>query len=76
VCETVFYPKYKNYIVDHAHGEWRELRIETVFILTRKNFGFTYMVGGTAVIGQAGSIEFTRTSTAYNFFGGNTSFQV
>jgi hypothetical protein len=34
------------------------------------------MVGGTAVIGHAGSIELTRTSTAYNFFGGKTSFQV
>jgi hypothetical protein len=50
--------------------------VKTAFVLTRKNFGFTYMVGGTAVIGHAGSIELTRTSTAYNFFGGKTSFQV
>jgi hypothetical protein len=40
----------------------------------QKKFGF--MVGGTAVIGHAGSIEFMHISTAYNFSGGNTSFQV
>jgi hypothetical protein len=28
------------------------------------------------VIGHAGSIEFMHISTAYNFSGGNTSFQV
>ncbi len=42
-----------------------------------RNAGLRCMlVGGGAVTGQAGSIDLTRTSSAYIFFGGNTSDQV
>lgn len=45
-----------------------------------KNFGLTCMLaftfGGNGFIGQAGSIEFTRTSSAYSFFKGKISSHV
>lgn len=44
-----------------------------------RNLGLTWMllaVGGRGLMGQAGSRELTRTSSAYIFFGGNTSSHV
>lgn len=45
-----------------------------------KNLGLTWMlaltVGGSGLMGQAGSTELTRTSSAYSFFRGNTSSHV
>lgn len=47
-----------------------------------KNLGLTWMlalaltVGGSGLMGQAGSTELTRTSSAYSFLRGNTSSHV
>nr|CAD7196429.1 unnamed protein product [Timema douglasi] len=51
--------------------------VAQIGLLTCMNLGFTSIVPvGRAVIGQAGSMELTRTSSAYSFLGGNTSFQM
>lgn len=45
-----------------------------------KNLGLTWMLaltmGGRGLMGQAGSAELTRTSSAYSFFRGKTSSHV
>lgn len=55
---------------------WCLQHIHTCF----KNLGLTWMlaltVGGSGLMGQAGSTELTRTSSAYSFLRGNTSSHV
>ncbi len=65
--------------------DWRESRSSLMWCLQHihtcfKNLGLTWMlaltVGGSGLMGQAGSTELTRTSSAYSFLRGNTSSHV
>lgn len=61
--------------------DWCQMLLHQRLIHTCfKNLGLTWMlaltVGGSGLMGQAGSTELTRTSSAYSFFSGNTSSHV